>query len=351
MAFTARNGRPWAEQPLLRPLFGAWGLTYPEDVVVCRLSDSDVEIQCHGGDAAVRRILSDLEAQGIATVPAETQLRDQTNTLHVELQTALTHALTLRTADLLLEQTHLLPQVYQELADFDATPAARDRCLSQIDALLRWATFGRHLTAPWSVVLTGLPNVGKSSLSNALLGFQRAIVSDLPGTTRDVVTSLTAIDGWPVQFADTAGLRESADVLESAGIDRARRQLESADLRIIVIDVSRPAHADELQLLAAWPSALIVAHKVDLTERWGRPLPNSALRVSSQTGTGISELLDEIARRLVPELPAPGTPIPMSLRQIALLESAYQSCQRQDYAAYQRSISQLTSQSPPEAVG
>lgn len=309
----------------MRPLFGTWGTTHPEDIVVCRLSETDVEIQCHGGDAAVRRILTDLAVQGIATVPAETQLREQTNDLCVELQTALANALTLRTADLLLEQANLLPVIFQQLIDCDDTPTDRDRRLSLIDTLLPWATFGLHLTEPWSVVLTGLPNVGKSSLVNALLGFQRAIVSDMPGTTRDVVTSLTAIDGWPVQFADTAGLRESTDELESAGIDRARRQLESADLRIVVLDVSRPAHADELRLLEAWPDALVVAHKVDLPEQWGRPLPDSALRVSSQLGSGIADLLSAISQRLIPALPPPGTPLPISRRQIALLESARHS--------------------------
>src|SRR4029453_3197945 len=76
-----------------------------------------------------------------------------------------------------------------------------------LGAVLEFAELGQHLTAPWRVVLAGPPNVGKSSLINALAGYQRTIVSHVPGTTRDVVTTTTAIDGWPVELADTAGLR------------------------------------------------------------------------------------------------------------------------------------------------
>ena len=103
-----------------------------------------------------------------------------------------------------------------------------------IDALLAHRGVGEHLTTPWRVVLAGPPNVGKSSLKNALVGYQRAIVCDLPGTTRDVVATTTAIDGWPIQLADTAGLRDAADELEAAGVARAARALAAADLVVLV---------------------------------------------------------------------------------------------------------------------
>ena len=80
---------------------------------------------------------------------------------------------------------------------------------ARIREWLAWEDFGLHLTRPWNVVLAGRPNVGKSSLINALLGYTRSIVFDQPGTTRDVVTAATAIDGWPIELSDTAGLRES----------------------------------------------------------------------------------------------------------------------------------------------
>ena len=95
------------------------------------------------------------------------------------------------------------------------------------------------------MVIAGPPNVGKSSLINALLGFQRAIVFDLPGTTRDVVTAVTALDGWPVELSDTAGLRSSDDPLELAGIEQAHRQAAAADCLLLVFDASQPWSARE----------------------------------------------------------------------------------------------------------
>ena len=85
----------------------------------------------------------------------------------------------------------------------------------------------------------GAPNVGKSSLINALAGYERAIVSPTPGTTRDVVTVTTAIDGWPVQLSDTAGFRETQDELESAGIELATTTLSRAELAIFVHDAAK----------------------------------------------------------------------------------------------------------------
>ena len=111
--------------------------------------------------------------------------------------------------------------------------------------MLQFRDLGLHLTTPWRVVLAGAPNVGKSSLMNAIAGYQRAIVSPTPGTTRDVVTVTTAIDGWPVQLADTAGLRETQDELESAGVALADAAIGEADLVIVVSDASADSDVDE----------------------------------------------------------------------------------------------------------
>ena len=119
------------------------------------------------------------------------------------------------------------------LAVSDSTCAAKI-----VDQILEYRDVGLHLTMPWRVVIAGPPNVGKSSLMNAIAGYQRAIVSPLPGTTRDVVTITTAINGWPVQIADTAGLRDTVDELESAGIALAGAVVEQADLVIVVSDAS-----------------------------------------------------------------------------------------------------------------
>ncbi|NOX54055.1 MAG: GTP-binding protein [Planctomycetes bacterium] len=203
-----------------------------------------------------------------------------------------------------------------------------DHLRRRLDDLLRWADFGRHLTEPWSVVLVGRPNVGKSSLINALLGYTRAIVYDQPGTTRDVVSAETAFEGWPLRLSDTAGFRNltkasgSAAELERAGIRRAQEQLRRADCRLLLIDVSQPATEVDRELLDRWPDAIVVAHKADLPLGWDEPLPQGAVRVSSVTGEGLGELIDRIVTQLIPELPSSETPFPITPRQIDCLRRA-----------------------------
>ena len=121
----------------------------------------------------------------------------------------------------------------------------RDR-LEQLKGLLRFGDLGLHLTTPWRVVLTGPPNVGKSSLINALVGRERAIGSAQPGTTRDVVTAVTAVGGWPIELADTAGVRQVVDPLEREGVNRAKRSREHADLVVMVADATQNAPPEDL---------------------------------------------------------------------------------------------------------
>jgi tRNA modification GTPase len=172
-------------------------------------------------------------------------------------------------------------------------------------------------------VLAGRPNVGKSSLINALVGYSRSIVYAEPGTTRDVVTAETAFDGWPVRLADTAGLRDDADTIEREGIRLARDRLAEADLRILLFDTSRPPHDEDFRLLSDWADAIRVAHKCDLNSVWSeRELPDGSLRVSSLTGEGVDALAEVLVRALIPEVPRAGTPIPITERQVSLIARA-----------------------------
>lgn len=336
------NGRAWSEQPLSRPVYGRWGRDTVEDVVLCRLSETAFEVHCHGGDAAVQRILYDLAACGIEIVEGGTQAAAELKIVDRELQSALMHATTARTAELLVEQASgVLGATYQQLFDAPWTDAGRATAAEILQSLLDWSELGLHLSQPWLVVLTGRPNVGKSSLVNALLGFRRAIVTAQPGTTRDVVSSLTAFDGWPVELSDTAGLRTAAESLEAAGIAMARERLEQADLRVVLIDVGEPPDIDDEMLLTTWPDALVVAHKADRPDQWGNRLPVGAIRASSWTGEGLEKLMTAIGRRLVPRDPPPGMPLPVSLRQVRCLREIRVAHEADDESQYRATTHRL----------
>ena len=312
--FQAASGRSLEETPLQRICFGQWGRDAAEDVVVCRTGPDACEIHCHGGDTAVRRILADLQRLGSEVVDWRSQLEAERGVWDREHADALSRATTLRSAGWIAVQVGRMERAIAELTELVAG-GQREPAASRANEMLAWANFGSHLTRPWEVVLAGRPNVGKSSLINTLVGFERSIVFDQPGTTRDVVTADTVLDGWAIRLSDTAGQRGSAQDLEAAGIARAREAFAAADARLLLFDISHPPHADYWQLLAEWPDAIVVAHKVDLPDAWGEAFPKQAIRVSSLQGTGLRELSSAIVTRLVPTLPHDEAVIPLTDRQ------------------------------------
>jgi tRNA modification GTPase len=304
-----------------------------------------LEIHCHGGAAAAERILRDLAGAGCRITDWHDALRHDQSLLRAEILDSLCRATTLRTAAMLWEQAngvfetairHLVSSAEGDL------PAAA----AQLREWLAWSDFGLHLTRPWRVVLVGRPNVGKSSLINAILGYARALVFDQPGTTRDVVSASTAIDGWPIELSDTAGLRESVDPLESAGIERARAALESTDLAVVLIDTSQPASQHDRTLIASRPRALVVAHKCDLApyegpDRWHPSEREAWYRVSSRTGEGVEALIAAIASTLVPCVPPPEALIPTTERQVTILTRALKAADRSDLAGFLLTLREL----------
>lgn len=295
--------------------FGRWGRDAAEGVVACRTQPDVCEIHCHGGDAAVRRILADLRAIGCEVVDWKAQLEVKRGIWDRELADVLSRATTLRAAGWIAVQAGRMERVIAELNELVAR-GEHERAAARANEMLAWANFGQHLTQPWEVVLAGRPNVGKSSLINALVGFERSIVFDEPGTTRDVVTADTVLDGWAIRLSDTAGQRGSANTLEAAGIAKARDAFANADARLLLLDISEPPHADDHRLLTEWPDAIVVAHKADLANAWGESVPANAIRVSSLQRTGLKELSATIVNRLVPTLPSAETIIPLTERHI-----------------------------------
>ena len=147
-----------------------------------------------------------------------------------------------------------------------------------------------------SVVLAGRPNVGKSSLLNALTGSDRAIVTDRPGTTRDVLTETVTIDGARIDLSDTAGQRDTEDSVEKIGVERARAAQKNADVVLVVLDGSQPLTDEDRALLSeADGRFIIVRNKADLTD--GGDADGADICVSARTGEGIDELRRLIRKR------------------------------------------------------
>jgi tRNA modification GTPase len=329
--FRAAGGRPLGSYPIGRIVFGRFhaGSHPAEDVVLCRRSEDSVELHCHGGYAAVARIQEAFIQRGCASLSWQDWVADQEeDPLAAAARIALANARTERTAAVLLDQYHGALRQAVETIRLALEAGDRAGARQGLDALLARADLGRHLVEPWRVALAGPPNVGKSSLINALVGYQRAIVHPTVGTTRDVVSATTAIDGWPVELSDTAGLRQGGEPIEQAGVEMARRHLASADLVLLVFDASRPwSQADDAPP-NAWPGALVIHNKCDLPLCGDARRPDGRL-TSALTGEGIGELVAAIAGRLAPDPPGAGAAVPFTVDQVDALEAAAAALARQ----------------------
>lgn len=168
--------------------------------------------------------------------------------------------------------------------------------LSTVESLLATADQGRILREGVRTVIFGEPNVGKSSLLNRLLGFERAIVSEIAGTTRDTIEETINLRGIPLRLVDTAGVREAADRIEAEGIQRTVRQIEAADLLLEIADASRPKPEDAV-FPASAAKHLLVLNKIDLGEHpsWEK---TPAVRLSCGTGEGFDTLSETIREAL-----------------------------------------------------
>jgi tRNA modification GTPase len=188
--------------------------------------------------------------------------------------------------------------------DVDVTPdqdivTRIDTIAAELQVLARSFEHGRIVHAGLRLAIVGRPNVGKSSLFNRLLERERAIVTDAPGTTRDLVTERLSLGGIPVELVDTAGLREALDEAEAIGVRKSRETLAEADVVLVVLDASVPLRDDEASLIGSLRGrrALVVRNKADLCESGSEQagaLEANVVQTSALTGAGIAELREAL---------------------------------------------------------
>ncbi len=166
----------------------------------------------------------------------------------------------------------------------------------ELEAVLHETNQGALLIEGASVVLMGKPNAGKSSLMNLLTGRDTSIVTDIPGTTRDVVNETLQLDGIPLRLVDTAGIRDSLDKIEAEGVKRALAAGEQADLVIAVVDASEPDAPKQAESLMDDPRTVVVFNKIDLVTNTDRFI--DAIHMSAKTGVGLQSLKDQLKKRL-----------------------------------------------------
>jgi tRNA modification GTPase len=226
---------------------------------------------------------------------------------------------------------------YHFIVPAEATETV-DATIATIDRLLSAARGGRVIREGRQIAIVGAPNVGKSSLFNALVGADRAIVTDVAGTTRDLLTERVDIEGVPVTFVDTAGLRQTEEIVEREGVSRARSAAQIADLVLIVLDRSRTlSEEDRAFVSASAGTRVIVINKSDLPAAWDEASLEDGgaprIAVSVKTGAGLESLRHAIFTALVGEERLRDEPGLSNVRHIELLRLAREALQRASASA------------------
>jgi len=322
--FHPRGGEPLADRPDGSIAFGRWkDSVRGEELVVVRRSSASLEVHCHGGVAASEAVVRSLEQAGAIRQPwPEWLAAGGATAIEVEAREALARAGGPKAARILARQ--LAGALDRELARMAFVEQAGDRgaAAAARDRLRRAARVGLRLTRPWRVVVAGAVNAGKSSLVNALAGYGRSIVSAEPGTTRDVLETRVALDGWEIDLIDTAGLRGApAGPTEAAGIERARAAAAAADL-VLHCRTGFSLSETNDRLKPVLRDTLLVFTKCDLLPS-DADAPPDAIPTSVVTGLGIDALAAAIVQRLVPEERDDPTllagAVPFTDRQVGLL--------------------------------
>ena len=343
--FRAANGRPFPEQPSHKMVFGE--MLDAESRVIDRglavrfpgphsyTGEDSAEFHCHGSPVVLRELLDALFAAGARQAKAGeftqraflngrldlTQAEAVIDLIDAETAAAARNAAAqldggLRRVlepiqDSLLDITSRFYAVvdYPDEDIEDVKPEQVAEALSsaekQLSSLLATCQRGKVLKSGVRTAIVGRPNAGKSSLLNALAGYERAIVTDIPGTTRDTVEESVLCGGVLLRLIDTAGIRDTEDVVEQKGVERSRKALESADLVLAVVDSSVPLTDEDLEVLrlaAENPRWIAVFSKCDLWDTKahsvgiiGSPAPAASVTLSSVTGEGLGDLENAVA--------------------------------------------------------
>lgn len=284
------------------------------------------EIHCHGGRAAAECALSrvfslgarpadageftlraflggriDLsQAEGVmSTISAQSQAARRAGVRQMEGGVSRQIGALRDQITALLARIEAADDFPEEIDEEVTAQQVRVGCQEIIEALGRCADErnARMVREGVSIALCGRPNVGKSSLMNALLGSERAIVTQIPGTTRDVLTERMTIGGRLVELSDTAGQRETGDPVEAIGVERARSCQMQADVALIVLDGSRELTEEDRVLLSrADERTLVVVNKCDLEQAF--KAPEGAIPLSAATGEGLESLLKALDARI-----------------------------------------------------
>ncbi len=316
-----------------------------------------VEIQCHGGRTVPRLVLERCLAAGARVARAgefteRAFLNGRLDLARAEAVAALIEARTTAAAHAAARQVtgelsqrltvwrqdlldaRALAEVSLDFADEDLPDSLESDLRGRLDALqlaisalaATWES-GRRLRDGATVVLLGAPNAGKSSLFNALLGRQRAIVAAEPGTTRDWIEEEIAIGGVAVLLRDTAGVRTAEEAVEQAGIRAALELARGADLTLLLLDGARTPDDNDRQLVEATQNLrrLIVRTKADLAAVWGPTdgvLPQAAVSVSALEESGLTELRAQVAGQLLQQAETDGLVVLHERHALALARAA-----------------------------
>jgi tRNA modification GTPase len=287
-----------------------------------------VEVSCHGGIVSVKKVLDLLLEQGIRLAePGEFTkrafLNGRIDLTQAEAVIDLIRAKSDRAFQVAMKQvdgalSKKIKQIRHQLVELMAhievnidypehdveemtNAFIKDKCtdaVRQIEELLHTAQQGKILREGITTAIVGKPNVGKSSLLNALAQENRAIVTDIPGTTRDVIEEYVNVGGIPLKLLDTAGIRETSDVVEQIGVERSKTALAEADLILLVLNSSEPLDAEELRLIEQVKDkqTIVILNKIDLPTKIDIGLVEShfpqdrIVRLSLQEHRGLSDL-------------------------------------------------------------